>query len=174
MVEECPVWIELTGETRFTGVFFVIFYLCRPVLSRGQTIDGDCLSCCSQCSDDLVTVLEMVAKQEVVKRPFKVTDRLRQIRKGIVAKSLKDLIRKGEILRQTISFSDLWTLKLLTNLTMLAGGKFTLCLKKMVLRLMMKNISNHFLTTPGSCCCWTRTFGLQLDLLSRNMVLCVQ
>ena len=67
----------------------------RPVLSRGQTIDGDCHSCCSQCSDDLVTVLEMVAKQEVVKRPFKVTDRLRQIRKGIVAKSLKDLKRKG-------------------------------------------------------------------------------
>eukprot|EP00091_Calanus_sinicus_P020266 TRINITY_DN5441_c0_g1_i2.p1 TRINITY_DN5441_c0_g1~~TRINITY_DN5441_c0_g1_i2.p1 ORF type:complete len:142 (-),score=41.84 TRINITY_DN5441_c0_g1_i2:71-496(-) len=67
----------------------------RPVLSRGQTIDVDCHSCCSQCSDDLVTVLEMVAKQEVVKRPFKVTDRLRQIRKGIVAKSLKDLIRKA-------------------------------------------------------------------------------
>jgi hypothetical protein len=37
----------------------------------------------------------MVAKQEVVKRPFKVTDRLRQIRKGIVAESLEDLIKKG-------------------------------------------------------------------------------
>ena len=33
--------------------------------------------------------------QEVVKRPFKVTDRLRQIRKGIVAKSLKDLMKKS-------------------------------------------------------------------------------
>ena len=66
------------------------------MLSRGQTIDsGDCHSCCSQCSDDLVTVLEMVAKQELVKRPFKVCDRLRQIRKGIVAKSLNDLIVKG-------------------------------------------------------------------------------
>ena len=74
-------------------MYFV--YFARPVLSPGQTIDGDCHSLCSQYSDDLVTVLEMVAKQEVVKRPFKVTDRLRQIRKGIVAKSLKDLIRKG-------------------------------------------------------------------------------
>lgn len=35
----------------------------RPVLSRGRTIDADCHSCCSQCSDDLVTVLEMVAKK---------------------------------------------------------------------------------------------------------------
>ena len=78
------------------GVYFVIrLVFFRPVLSRGQTIDGDCHSCCSQCSDDLVTVLEMVAKQEVVKRPFKVTDRLRQIRKGIVAESLEDLIKKG-------------------------------------------------------------------------------
>ena len=74
-------------------MYFV--YFARPVLSPGQTLDGDCHSFCSQYSDDLVTVLEMVAKQEVVKRPFKVTDRLRQIRKGIVAKSLKDLIRKG-------------------------------------------------------------------------------
>ena len=77
------------------------------MLFRGQTIDGDSLSCCSQCSDDLITVLEMVAKQEVVKRPFKVTDRLRQIRKGIVAKSLKDLIRKGYITKHCIPFSDL-------------------------------------------------------------------
>ena len=65
------------------------------MLSRGQTIDGDCHSCCSQCSDDLVTVLEMVAKQEVVRRPFKVTDRLRQVRKGIVASTLEDLMKKG-------------------------------------------------------------------------------
>ena len=65
------------------------------MLSRGQTIDGDCHSCCSQCSDDLVTVLEMVAKQEVVRRPFKVTDRLRQVRKGIMASTLEDLMKKG-------------------------------------------------------------------------------
>lgn len=31
----------------------------------------------------------------MVKRPYKVTDRLRQIRKGIVAKSLKDLREKA-------------------------------------------------------------------------------
>ena len=37
----------------------------------------------------------MVAKQEVVRRPFKVTDRLRQVRKGIVASTLEDLMKKG-------------------------------------------------------------------------------
>ena len=31
----------------------------------------------------------------MAKRPFKVTDRHRQIRKGIVAKSLKDLMKKS-------------------------------------------------------------------------------
>ena len=31
----------------------------------------------------------------MAKRPFKVTDRFRQIRKGIVAKSLKDLMKKS-------------------------------------------------------------------------------
>ena len=39
----------------------------RPVLSRGQTIEADSHSCCSQCSDDLVTVLEMVSKKVISK-----------------------------------------------------------------------------------------------------------
>lgn len=45
------------------GVLNNISVDCRPVLSRGQTIEGDCNSCCSQCSDDLVTVLEMVSSK---------------------------------------------------------------------------------------------------------------
>jgi len=56
----------------------------RPVLSRGETID-------SVCSEDLVTVLEM----KVDKKPFKVTDRLRLYRKGIMAASLKELLEKA-------------------------------------------------------------------------------
>ena len=59
----------------------------RPILSRGETIE----SCCSE---DLVTVLE-VNKNEKEKRPFKVMDRLRLFRKGIMAASLEDLILKG-------------------------------------------------------------------------------
>ena len=85
------------------------------MLSRGQTIDGDCHSCCSQCSDDLVTVLEMVAKQEVVRRPFKVTDRLRQVRKGIVASTLEDLIKKGDSLSKCVTHMNHQTTQLLRN-----------------------------------------------------------
>ena len=58
----------------------------RPVLSRGETID----SCCSE---DLVTVLE-IKRQE--KKPFKVTDRMRLYRKGIMASSLEELLEKGD------------------------------------------------------------------------------
>ena len=56
--------------------------------TRGETID----SCCS---DDLVTVLEI----KVEKKPFKVTDRVRLFRKGIMAASLGELRMKGEQLR---------------------------------------------------------------------------
>lgn len=62
----------------------------RPVLSRGETID----SCCSE---DLVTVLEVSKQVESQqKRPFKVTDRLRITRKGIMAASLKELVNKAK------------------------------------------------------------------------------
>ncbi|XP_023346892.1 cell death activator CIDE-A [Eurytemora carolleeae] len=57
----------------------------RPVLMRAETID----SCCS---DDLVTVLEVARG----KRPFKITDRLRILRKGVMAASLQELIQKGK------------------------------------------------------------------------------
>jgi hypothetical protein len=61
---------------------------------RAETID----SCCS---DDLVTVLEVDKRQ---KRPFKITDRLRIYRKGLMAGSLKELIQKGK----TIIFNVYW------------------------------------------------------------------
>jgi len=62
----------------------------RPILSRGETID----SCCSE---DLVTVLEVNKKEaEEEKRPFKVTDRFRLFRKGIMAANLEDLILKAK------------------------------------------------------------------------------
>ena len=51
-------------------------------MTRQETVE----SCCSE---DLVTVME--AKK---KKPFKVTDRLRFHRKGIMASSLEQLIVK--------------------------------------------------------------------------------
>ena len=63
----------------------IILFVKRPVLTRGETID----SCCS---DDLVTVLEI----KVEKRPFKVADRVRLFRKGIMAASLGELRQKGD------------------------------------------------------------------------------
>ena len=68
----------------------------RPVLSRGETID----SCCSE---DLVTVLEM----KVEKKPFKVTDRLRLYRKGIMAATPKEFLEKGDKVLQVWNLSTL-------------------------------------------------------------------
>jgi len=62
----------------------------RPVLSRGETID----SCCSEDTDP-VTVLEVQSKIPVEKRPFKVTDRMRLYRKGMMASSLKELVQRA-------------------------------------------------------------------------------
>ena len=43
------------------GIFFTFLTLTfRPMLSRSQTIEEDCHSCCS---DELVTVLEIVPKK---------------------------------------------------------------------------------------------------------------
>jgi hypothetical protein len=78
--------------------------LCRPVLTRGETID----SCCS---DDLVTVLEI----KVEKKPFKVTDRVRLFRKGIMAANLGELRMKGTQLMKDNTMlmllfkDDIWT-----------------------------------------------------------------
>ena len=51
------------------------------------------------CSEDLVTVLEM----KVEKKPYKVTDRLRLYRKGIMAATLKELLEKGDKNRANIT-----------------------------------------------------------------------
>lgn len=59
-------------------------------MSRGETID----SCCSE-DIDLVTVLEVQSKIPVEKRPFKVTDRMRLYRKGMMASSLKELVQRA-------------------------------------------------------------------------------
>ena len=64
---------------------FIFFLYSRPVLSRGQTIEGeigDCHSCCSQCSDELVTVLEMVSTSKV--RPDREDDDRSNIYDSIV------------------------------------------------------------------------------------------
>ena len=74
------------GRKLFQNLVRRVFSLFRPVLMRAETID----SCCS---DDLVTVLEVDKRQ---KRPFKITDRLRIYRKGVMAGSLKELIQKGK------------------------------------------------------------------------------
>ena len=63
------LWVKLSVKVKS-------YFLCRPILSRGETID----SCCSE---DLVTVLE-VQKKEEEKRPFKVTDRFRLFRKMFI------------------------------------------------------------------------------------------
>ena len=70
----------------------IIHIIDRPVLTRGETIDN----CCT---DDLVTVLEI---NKVEKRPFKVTDRVRLFRKGIMAATLEDLLQKGENIENQI------------------------------------------------------------------------
>ena len=60
----------------------------RPILSRGETIE-------SVCSEDLVTVLEVregEMRKEREKRPFKVMDRLRIVRKGMMAATLGELM----------------------------------------------------------------------------------
>ena len=92
----------LTNLRTFTCYFFLsiskqytvaYFFICypRPILSRGETID----SCCSE---DLVTVLEVSKEIErEQKKPFKVMDRLRVIKKGIMASSLKELISSGQL-----------------------------------------------------------------------------
>jgi len=61
----------------------------RPILSRGETID----SCCSE---ELVTVLEVNKKKGGERRPFKVMDRFRLFRKGIMAATLEELIIKAK------------------------------------------------------------------------------
>ena len=57
----------------------------RPSLTRAETIES-----CN--SDDLVTVLEMHNR-----KPYKIIDRKREIKKGVMAESLEELISRGKI-----------------------------------------------------------------------------
>ena len=57
----------------------------RPSLTRAETIES-----CN--SDDLVTVLEVHDR-----KPYKIMDRSREIKKGVMAESLDELIERGEI-----------------------------------------------------------------------------
>ena len=56
----------------------------RPSLTRAETIES-----CN--SDDLVTVLEMHNR-----KPYKVIDRNREVKKGVMAESLEELISRGK------------------------------------------------------------------------------
>ena len=103
-------------------------YQLRPVLSRGETID-------SVCSEDLVTVLEM----KVDKKPFKVTDRLRLYRKGIMAASLKELLEKGDknVINAVLGNSEFKPEK---SFQLKSGWKCTWCWRRMGQKWMMRNI----------------------------------
>ena len=56
----------------------------RPSLTRAETIES-----CN--SDDLVTVLEMHNR-----KPYKIIDRKRDVKKGVMAESLDELICRGK------------------------------------------------------------------------------
>ena len=57
----------------------------RPSLTRAETIES-----CN--SDDLVTVLEMHNR-----KPYKIIDRKREVKKGVMAESLDELICRGNL-----------------------------------------------------------------------------
>jgi len=57
----------------------------RPSLTRAETIES-----CN--SDDLVTVLEVPCER----KPYKIIDRSREVKKGVVADSLEELIERGK------------------------------------------------------------------------------
>lgn len=56
----------------------------RPSLTRAETIES-----CN--SDDLVTVLEVHDR-----KPYKIMDRSREVKKGVMAENLDELIERGE------------------------------------------------------------------------------
>ena len=76
-----------------SNIFFS-FYICysflfRPSLTRAETIDS-----CN--SEDLVTVLEVHER-----KPYKIMDRCRENKKGVMAESLDELIERGKIKNQS-------------------------------------------------------------------------
>ena len=67
------------------------FFLFRPSLTRAETIDS-----CN--SEDLVTVLEVHER-----KPYKIMDRCRENKKGVMAESLDELIERGKNKNQSIN-----------------------------------------------------------------------
>ena len=72
-------------QTKTKILFFFSSSNFRPSLTRAETIES-----CN--SDDLVTVLEMHNR-----KPYKIIDRKREIKKGVMAESLEELISRGKI-----------------------------------------------------------------------------
>ena len=70
--------------TSLTAVFLFSSNF-RPSLTRAETIES-----CN--SDDLVTVLEMHNR-----KPYKIIDRKREVKKGVMAESLEELISRGKL-----------------------------------------------------------------------------
>ena len=71
--------------------FLYFLFLFRPSLTRAETIDS-----CN--SEDLVTVLEVHER-----KPYKIMDRCRENKKGVMAESLDELIERGKNKNQSIN-----------------------------------------------------------------------
>ena len=69
----------------------ILSFLFRPSLTRAETIDS-----CN--SEDLVTVLEVHER-----KPYKIMDRCRENKKGVMAESLDELIERGKDKYQSIN-----------------------------------------------------------------------
>ena len=82
-----------------------------------------------------MTVLEM----KVDKKPFKVTDRLRLYRKGIMAASLKELLEKGDgnVINAVLGNS---VFKPEKSFQLKSGWKCIWCWRRMGQKWMMRNI----------------------------------
>ena len=72
-------------------MFPILSFLFRPSLTRAETIDS-----CN--SEDLVTVLEVHER-----KPYKIMDRCRENKKGVMAESLDELIERGKNKNQSIN-----------------------------------------------------------------------
>ena len=70
------------------SLFFFYSSNFRPSLTRAETIES-----CN--SDDLVTVLEMHNR-----KPYKIIDRKREVKKGVMAETLDELVNRGKILQK--------------------------------------------------------------------------
>ena len=86
-------------------------------------------------------------EMKVEKKPFKVTDRLRLYRKGIMAATLKELLEKGDKNIINIEISNI-EFQHEISLELKSGWKYILSLRRMALKWMMRNISKLLRETP--------------------------